>query len=50
MKIKILLQRSKKYKEELKYIAKKDLTMFAKEQFLQLTKKNIQIPVKLYHL
>jgi len=29
---------------------KKDLISFAKDQFKQLVKKNLSIPVKLYHL
>jgi len=47
---KILFQRSKKYQAELKFLDKKDLAIFVKQQFFQLMKKNLRVPVKLYQL
>lgn len=43
-------QRAKKNKSEEKLLDKKDLINFVREQFKELMKKNLKIPVKLYHL
>jgi len=45
-----LLRRSKEYRNTLKFLDKKELAIFAKQQFRHLMEKNLRVPVKLYHL
>jgi len=46
----ILLQESKKYKNNPEYPDRKELMRFVRQQFQLLMKKNLRVPVKLYHL
>jgi len=50
MKKNILLQRSKKYQNDLKLINKKELASFVRQEFLHLLEKKLKLPIKLYHL
>jgi len=46
----ILLQRSKKYQNDLRFLNKKELASFVRQEFLRLMEKNLKLPIKLYHL
>lgn len=53
MKVKIIkINREKNALVDLqkKYISKDEISAFAKNQFLRLIKKNLQVPVSIMHL
>lgn len=50
MNKKMFLQRPKKYQGSLKLLERNEAVQFVREQFVELVKKNLRVPVQLYHL